>query len=188
MLSINFSPFPVLHTNRLLLKRIEQEDADDIFSLRSDANAMQYIPRPIMQSVNEAPEFIQKLEGWEKANEAINWGISLKPHKNLIGSICLWNISKENYRAEIGYMLRSEFHGNKIMQEAIEAVIHYGFKNMKLHSIEAKVDPANVASIKLLKRNNFIKEGYLKENGFFNGKFFDTVIYTFISPYGSEPA
>jgi ribosomal-protein-alanine N-acetyltransferase len=53
---------------------------------------------------------------------------------------------------------------------------------MKLHSIEANVNPNNLSSIKLLERNNFIREGYFKENYFFNGKFSDSAIYSLISP------
>ncbi len=66
------------------------------------------------------------------------------------------------------------------MQEALSTVIHYGFEVMKLHTIEADVDPNNTASIKLLERNKFVKEGYFKENYFFEGKFYDTVVYSLL--------
>jgi len=49
---------------------------------------------------------------------------------------------------------------------------------MKLHSIEALIDPDNIASEKVLQKNGFVKEEYLNENEFFDGKFLDTVIYS----------
>ncbi len=52
---------------------------------------------------------------------------------------------------------------------------------MKLHSIEAVIAPENVASAKVLEKCNFIKEGYFKENEFYNGQFLDTVIYSKIN-------
>ena len=49
---------------------------------------------------------------------------------------------------------------------------------MKLHSIEAVIDPRNSASEKVLQKNGFIKEAHLKENEFFEGEFIDSVIYS----------
>jgi len=67
------------------------------------------------------------------------------------------------------------------MQEAFSEVVNYGFKVMKLHSIEANVNPANEASIKLLEKNNFIREAYYEENYYYNGKFLDTAIYSLLT-------
>ncbi|MDO8550886.1 MAG: GNAT family protein [Ignavibacteria bacterium] len=53
---------------------------------------------------------------------------------------------------------------------------------MKLHSIEGTVNPNNLPSIKLLEKNNFIREAYFKENFYYNGKFLDTAIYSLINP------
>jgi ribosomal-protein-alanine N-acetyltransferase len=53
---------------------------------------------------------------------------------------------------------------------------------MRLHSLEANVDPANAASIKLLEKKGFLKEAHLKENVFFNGRFIDSAIYSLINP------
>ena len=75
-------------------------------------------------------------------------------------------------------MLLPEIHGKGIASEAVEIVVGFGFNEMKLHSIEAVIDPRNGASEKVLQKNGFVKEGYLKENEFFDGKFLDTVIYS----------
>ena len=66
------------------------------------------------------------------------------------------------------------------MSEAIEKVIQFGFNNMKLHSIEANINPDNLASAQLLKKFKFVKEAYFKENYFFNGKFLDSEIYSLL--------
>jgi ribosomal-protein-alanine N-acetyltransferase len=68
------------------------------------------------------------------------------------------------------------------MREAVSEVIKYGFTVMRLHSIEANVNPDNKASIKLLEKNCFAREAYFKENYFYNGKFLDTVIYSLLAP------
>ncbi len=182
MLSINFNPFPLIETGRLTLRQVQQSDVNGIFFLRSDKNVLKYLDREPAATIEEAALWIQKINDLEKNNNAVTWAITLKPDLTLIGTICFWNITKEHYRAEIGYALNPDHQSKGIMQEAMTAVLDYGFKIMKLHSIEANVNPNNLSSIKLLERNNFIREGYFKENYFFNGKFSDSAIYSLISP------
>jgi [ribosomal protein S5]-alanine N-acetyltransferase len=182
VLSINFNPFPLIGTGRLTLRQVQQSDVNGIFFLRSDKNVLKYLDREPAATIEEAALWIQKINDLEKNNNAVTWAITLKPDLTLIGTICFWNITKEHYRAEIGYALNPDHQSKGIMQEAMTAVLDYGFKIMKLHSIEANVNPNNLSSIKLLERNNFIREGYFKENYFFNGKFSDSAIYSLISP------
>lgn len=117
----------------------------------------------------------------QKNIEGITWAITLKEDTKLIGTICFWNIQKEHYRAEIGYVLHPDFQRKGIMQEAIAEVIKFGFQVMKLHSIEANTNPNNTSSIRLLERNKFIREGYFRENYFYNGKFYDSVVYALLA-------
>jgi len=178
MLILNFYPFPILSTQRLMLRQISNNDANEIFSLRSDKKVMQFIDRPLATSIEDAFQLIQKMND---TNEGITWAITVKDDATLIGTIGYWRIIKEHYRAEIGYLLHPDFQGKGIMQEAMTEVLKYGFKKMKLHSVEANVNPGNLASIKLLERNNFIREAFFKENYYYNGKFLDSVIYSLLT-------
>lgn len=182
MLAVNFDPFPVINTERLLLRQITHSDVNEIFFLRSDKRVLQYLDRAPAATKEEATIWIQKIIDLEKNNEAVTWAITCKPELILTGTICFWNITKEHYRSEIGYALHPDQQGKGIMQEAMTAVLDHGFKIMKLHSIEANVNPNNLSSIKLLERNNFIREAYFKENYFYNGKFYDSAIYSLVHP------
>jgi RimJ/RimL family protein N-acetyltransferase len=185
MQNISFTPFPFIRTQSLLLRQIKHSDLNEIFFLRSDERVMKYLDRPKAKTTADAYEFIQKIIESEKSNEGVTWGITIKNEFKLIGTIGFWRIRKEHYRAEVGYILHPDYWGKGIMQEALTEVINYGFKVMKLHSIEADVNPENTASIKLLEKNGFTREAYYKENYFFNGKFVDTVIYSLlINDYG----
>jgi [ribosomal protein S5]-alanine N-acetyltransferase len=183
MLQINFNPFPVIETERLVLRRIQAQDVAEIFFLRSNEDVMRYIDRPRATTEPEALAMIEKFWKLEQDNEGINWAISLKDDDKLIGTICLFNFVKEHYRGELGYLLHPEHHGKGLMQEAVKPVLDYGFKQLQLHTIEANVNPDNEASIKVLERNNFVREAYFKENYFYNGKFMDTAVYSLITPY-----
>jgi len=178
MLEFNFTPFPNLETKRLLLRRVDSNDIREIFTMRSNAETMQYIPRPLVTNDEEALEHISMLDSGIEKKEAINWAITFKGDNKLLGIIGFYRTKFEDYRSEIGYMLLSENHGKGIATEAVERVAEYGFNEMKLHSIEAIIDPRNGASESVLLKNGFVKEGHLKENTFFNGEFLDSVIYS----------
>ncbi len=178
MLDINFSPFPELETERLLLRRALPDDAKVIFEIRSNPETMKFIPRPLVTTMDEALEHLKMIDEKINNNEGINWAITIKGNSEMIGIIGHYRIQPENYRAEIGYMLLPDFQGKGYITEAISKVVSYGFEEMNLHSIEAVIDPGNDASAKVVEKNGFVKEAHLKENEFFNGKFIDTVIYS----------
>ncbi|MES2848065.1 MAG: GNAT family protein [Bacteroidota bacterium] len=183
MLQVNFTPFPTLITGRLVLREITADDANEIFFLRSDAGLLKYLDKEPEKSVEETIGFIGRIKKNLDDNDGILWGITLKDSDVVIGSICYWRMQKEHYRAEIGYILHSAQQGKGIMDEAIKAVLQYGFETMKLHSVEANVNPANESSMKVLEKNGFVKEAYFKENYYYNGKFIDSAIYSLITPF-----
>ena len=180
MLELNFRPFPTLTTERLILREVSKNDVSDLFLLRSSVKAMQYIDRPIAKSEQEIKSFIKLIRKNTKNNETICWAITMKDAPALFGTISFHRIEKENYRAELGYMLLPDYWNKGIISEAIEKVIAYGFNSMNLHSIEANINPNNSVSRKVLEKFKFKKEAYFKENYFFNGRFLDTEIFSLL--------
>jgi [ribosomal protein S5]-alanine N-acetyltransferase len=176
----SFLPFQNLETNRLLLRQITVDDVNEIFALRSDAENMKYIPRPLLTNNEDALDHIKMIQDKIEKNEGINWAITIKGNPKLIGIIGHYRMRWEHFRSEIGYMLLPEYHGQGIITEAIQLMIDYGFNQMNMHSLEGIIDPANTASAKVLEKNGFVKEAHLKENEFFDGKFLDTVIYSLL--------
>jgi len=179
MLTLNFAPFPELKTQRLLLRKLEKTDANEMFFLRSNENVLRYIGREPAKTIAEAEEFINKINNFVDENESILWGIALLNDPSVvIGTICIWNFKKEHYRGEIGYVLHPDHWRKGIMKESINVVVDYGFTVLGLHSIEALLDPENIASSSVLESTGFIKEGHLKESIYFNGNFKDEAIYS----------
>ncbi|OXE99145.1 ribosomal-protein-alanine N-acetyltransferase [Flavobacterium araucananum] len=182
MPEFNFTPFPVIETERLLLRRVTIDDANDIFILRSNPETMKFIPRPLLKSAEDALVLIAEIESKINTNVGINWAITLKDNPKLLGIIGYYRMQPENYRAEIGYILLPEFHGKGIIPEAVNRLITYGFEDLKLHSIEAVIDPENYASEKVLQKCGFVKEAHFKESEFYDGRFLDKVIYSLLEP------
>jgi ribosomal-protein-alanine N-acetyltransferase len=180
-MNLSFQPFPIITTERLILRQLHLKDDKEIMVLRSDERILKYLVNTPCKHLDEAKLFIEKINLSISANESIYWGIAQKDGDNLIGTICIWQISKENYRAEIGYVLHPDHQEKGLMSEALDAVLRYGFDVIGLHSLEAHVAPENKSSIKLLEKKGFVKEAHFKENIFFNGKFLDTEIYSLIN-------
>lgn len=177
MTIMNFTHFPNMATEHLNLRQVRLEDQNEIFILKSNKEVTKFFDRQKIKTIDEAQQFIEKSSDGIAKNERILWAITLKNEDKLIGTICLWNISKEKSSAEIGYDLIPEYQGKGIMQEALFKVCKYGFENMELHSIEAFTNLNNLKSIRLLERNNFIMKANFEDCYSYEGKTLNMVIY-----------
>lgn len=183
MLELNLHPFPILETERLVLRQISHADDDAMFAIRADKRHTQFINNPKIITKEEVIEKVQRAIDLVKNNNGISWGITLKNNPKLIGSVDYWRVVKEHHRSEIGYMLHADYYRQGIMTEALQATIEYAFKHIKLHTIEANITPTNIASIQLVEKCGFVREGHLKENYYYNGTFLNTCIYSLLNPY-----
>ena len=154
-MEINLQPFPVLVTERLILRQLSTEDKHEIFFLRSDSQVNEFLVAPLAKTIRDAEDFINKINTATDNNESVYWAITLNTETRLIGTICIWNISHQESKAEIGYVLHPAFQGLGLMQEALTTTIRYGFEIMHLHLMEAVLHPENKRSIRLLERNGF---------------------------------
>ena len=182
MLQPVFFPFPEIRTQRLLLRRLEKTDALEILSMRSDESVMKYIGKEPLKTLEEAEAWIQVVQELLDTNEGITWAISfLDEPAVLIGTMGLWRMIKQHHRAEVGYMLHSAHWNKGIAKEALQAIIKYGFEIINLHSIEAHINPDNIASASILEKTGFIREAYFKENFCFRDQFTDSAVYSLLA-------
>lgn len=177
MLTVHFDKFPVLQTSRLLLRQPTHADADALFRLRSSDEVMQYIGRPKPQSREDMISYIDRLRKDFEQSTGITWIIATGETDTAIGTVGFWRIDKEHHRAEIGYLLDPAYQGKGLAGEALQAALSYGFNELKVHAVEAHVNPLNVASKKLLLKAGFLQEGYFRECYYFDGKFSDSAIF-----------
>ncbi|YCA45049.1 GNAT family N-acetyltransferase [Bacillus sp. JZ8] len=172
--------FPFIETNRLLLREIVKDDANDILKYLSDEEVMKYYGLAPFKTINEALNEISWYQSILNEQTGIRWGITLKGKDEVIGSCGFLNRVPEHYRTEIGYELSRDYWGHGIASEALEAVIRYGFKYLKLQRVEALVEPPNIPSQKLIEKNGFIREGLLRKYEFTCGKFDDLYMYSLL--------
>lgn len=175
-----FNSFPELNCDRLSLKEITPRDKEAMYSIRSNINVMRFMGREAMHTLSEAEAFILSVsESFQKKN-GINWGIIENESARFIGYFGIWRIDADNCRGEIGFALHPDFWGKGYMIEAAKAILRFGFEGLNLHSFEANIDPDNISSVKLVEKLGFRKEAYFHENFLFNGKFYDSMIYSLL--------
>jgi ribosomal-protein-alanine N-acetyltransferase len=179
---INFSPFPVLETERFILRRVTTKDVDEVFALRSDPEVMRYIPRPLAKTKQDTLDFLAMIDKGIEDNKFIHWAICFKGDPKLLGMICVIGMQPENFRTEVGYILSPNYRQMGVMAEALDAIITYAFSVLKFHTLEAVIDPENVSSERVLLRKEFLKEGHFKDRRYWNGEFRDDVVYSLINP------
>jgi [ribosomal protein S5]-alanine N-acetyltransferase len=182
MLNLDLSTHPVLTTDRLTLRRADEHDAPELFFLRSDEETMKYINRVRAKTIDDALKLIAMTNEATERGEGIHWAITKRNEQKLIGHIALFKINKENHRAEVGYILHPAYHRQGIMHETLSAVLPFGFNTIGLHSIEARVNPHNMASIQLLEKCGFIREAYFREDFFWEGNYLDSAVYSLLAP------
>ena len=89
---------------------------------------------------------------------------------SIVGAINLSQIFRSGFQnAYLGYYKGARYAGQGYMTEALSLMLSYAFRHLKLHRLEANIQPANAASIALVKRAGFTREGfsrrYLKVRG-----------------------
>ena len=155
MLNRIFTPFPILTTERLILRQLLINNEQEIFTLRSDSEINKYLDRQLSNTIADARNFINKVNENANKNISLYWAITLSDRNILVGTICLYGFSDENDNCEIGYELLTNFQGQGIMKEAAEKVIDYAFNTIKVKKIEAFLHKDNQGSINLLEKLSF---------------------------------
>lgn len=96
----------------------------------------------------------------------------------MVGGLTLANIRRGVAQAgSIGYWIGAPFVRKGYMTAAVRALIPYGFTTLRLHRLEAACIPDNTASIRLLERTAFKREGYARDYLCINGIWQDHLLY-----------
>lgn len=130
-----------------------------------------------MTSRAEAEQLLQHIYERHESGDLFQWGVALNSSDKIIGTCTLFQIDRQNARAEVGYALGREFWGQGLMNEAVASAIDFAFNQLYLRRLEADVDPRNTNSIKILERFGFVREGYLREKWFVGREVQDSLIF-----------
>ncbi|WP_332645636.1 GNAT family N-acetyltransferase [Lysinibacillus sp. 54212] len=173
--------FPILETERLLLREITEHDTQVIFNLFSNDAITRFYGQDNLTLIEQAEQFVHFFAKSYKEKRGMRWGIELKGQKGIIGTIGYNHYSPKHKRAEIGYELHPDYWGYGYAKEAVLKAISYGFSELGLTRIGAIVFLENDSSNHLLKSIGFQQEGILKAYMYQNGQAYDTYIYSLLN-------
>jgi RimJ/RimL family protein N-acetyltransferase len=165
-----------MQTERLLLRPLEMSDSSAFLGIFSDARTMQYWSKQPISSMAEAESLIKQDIEWSELDNCICLGVALSDSNLVVGKITLFQLDKQNRRAEIGYVMDRRQWGKGYMTEAMEWLLDYAFEVLKLHRLEADTDPDNIPSLALLERFGFTREGLFRDRWRVHGKWHDSVM------------
>lgn len=174
-------PFPVLETDRLVLREIVADDAPALFEIHGDPEMMRWFGADPLQDLDAAVGLVNVFASWRAlANPGVRWALQIKETNALVGTCGLFGWNRNWHKCTLGYELSRGAQGKGLMQEAISATLSWGFQNMELNRIEAQVHPSNSASLKSVRRMGFTEEGCLREVGYWGGKFHDLLQFSLL--------
>ncbi|MDQ7024323.1 MAG: GNAT family protein [Anaerolineae bacterium] len=173
----DFSSFPSLATERLMLREITPEDVTALLMHFGNPEVVKFIAMQPIKTIAQANEWLKWMGGFFAAKDGLRWGITLQDG-TFVGStgLHLWN--REAHYAQIGCDIAHKFWGNGYGQEAMREIIDFGWNQMKLNRIEAEIVMGNQASIHVMKKLGFQQEGVLRQRLLKGGKFYDVLIFS----------
>lgn len=168
---------PTLSASRLQLRWITPADEEALYEIFSNPDVMRYWSRTPFTHFGEATELRQAIEKCFAEQSLFQWGIAQKGDDRVIGTCTISHIDRSNGRAELGYALGRAHWGKGLMREALDVLVDFAFGELGLRRLEADVDPDNTASVKMLERLGFQREGYMRERWAVGGAVQDSLFY-----------
>ena len=156
--------FPKLDSDRLILNQTKPSDIPEIVVYAGNLKIVENtrtMPHPYYEE--DAIAWINMANQGFKAKNNFIFAIRFKKTQALIGGIGL-TLDIENNRAELGYWLAEKFWNKGFTTEAVQAILKFGFEQLKLNKIVAVYLTTNQASGKVMIKNGMIKEGEFKDH------------------------
>jgi RimJ/RimL family protein N-acetyltransferase len=159
----------------VILRWLTADDVDALSEIFADPEVARYLAIPRQTCRADTEQFLAGIHEGYRTSSLFQWGI--EHAGRVVGTCTLGGLDWENRRAEIGFALARAAWGQGLMPDALAAMIDHAFEELRLHRIEADVDPRNSTSLRLLERLGFRREGYLRERYLKDGEIQDSVIF-----------
>lgn len=172
-----FGSFPSLETDRCELREVPFSCADALFRIRSNREGARLGP-DAWTDPKQAEDRIREWHEWFAAKEDIPWGVFPKGQDRLIGHIKY--AYARQYLGAIGYHLDADYWNRGIMTEVLGAVVRFLYDRTDAYRLEATVHTKHAASMRVLEKIGFKREGLLRGRAYWHGQFCDLYMYAIL--------
>ncbi|MFN8280350.1 MAG: GNAT family protein [Saprospiraceae bacterium] len=172
--------YTLIDTPHLTLKGLSPKIMNDIFAQLSKTDIMRVLGHH--SDDDYVAEEQKYLGGYSSYNRSFLLFLLVdKSSDTIMGRCGFHNWNDEHQRAELGYVMTDQsFRNQGFMTEAVEAVLNYGFKVLRLNRVEALVGRNNIPSLKIMSKFGFINEGCMRRHYFADGVFEDSLVFSIL--------
>ena len=174
-----------LETSRLIIRDLKENDAKEFAKQGNDKEINYfnwYLPFPL--TLEKAKKIILKRSVEQKGHRWLyELGIFLKETGGFVGIVSLYDVSKPDNKAKIGYWVGKDFRKRGYAEEAVKTMIEFAFQELKLNKISAKTMEDNRNSNSLLEKIGFRKIGVSKWDKIIEGKKHDVFEWELLNKY-----
>ena len=170
-----------IRTERLLLRPYEEGDWRAVLQYQSDPRYQRYYHFD-RRTEQDARDFVGMMLRWEDADPRTHhpFAIVLPEEGRLIGNCNVRRDGPGVRTGEIGYELDPRHWGRGYATEAARAMLELGFGELGLHHIAADCIAENTGSERVMRKLGMRPEGRLRENEWFKGRWWDTLLYSIL--------
>src|SRR5437588_6738207 len=181
--TVSFSePLPTIDGDGVYLRAPQMSDYSEWTALRETSRAFltPWEPTWPVDDLSRAA-FRRRVKRYgedQRGDVAYAFFVFRKQDNALVGGLTLANIRRGCAQAgSLGYWMGAPYAGRGYMTAAVNAVVPFAFGTLKLHRIEAACIPANVASVRLLEKTGFKREGFARQYLCINGTWQDHLLF-----------
>ena len=175
-----FDHMPVLETERLVLRRLEMGDAQDIYDYGKDPLVAKHVLWDAHTSVSDTKSYLRYMLRKYRAGEPSSWCIVEKSTGKVVGTIGYMWYQKDNSACEVGYSLARRCWNRGYMTQALNAVLDYTFRELGINRVEAQHETDNGASGAVMRKCGMTKEGTLRSRLYNKGRYVDVDLYSIL--------
>ena len=173
-----FYDLPALETQRLVLRKVQPEDLNDLHEMYSDPEVVNYVACGLDASMEDTQKWLDwRLEN-AKQGRPVPWALVLKGTNEMIGLAGFCGLQIKTGMAELMIVIKRAHWNKGYAKEIITVILEYGFLQMGLNRIESTIHPDNNISIILHEKLGFTCVGLIPECKYYRGAYCDRLIFT----------
>lgn len=173
--------FPELQTPRLRLRELADSDIEALFAMHSNFANLEWYGTDHMNQREDAVQMLARFAQLRRAPvSGIRWAICTHDSDTMLGTCGFQKWNREWNSCMVRYDLKDDARGQGVMQEALRCALVWAFAGMRLNRVEAQIHPQNQASIRLVERLGFVREGLLRKAGYWDERYHDLWMYSLL--------
>lgn len=173
-----FAKIPTIETPRLVLRKMKPSDSEDMFEYASRPEVSEYLLWLPHATPRYTKNYLHFLQSQYMTKNFYDWAVTVKSTGKMIGTCGFTSFDLSNNSAEVGYVLSSSYWGLGIAPEALKSVIDFGFCELELHRICARIMDGNSRSESVARKCGMTLEATMRDLLYVKGAYRTIKIYS----------